>query len=104
MNNAETWHHYFRTWPAGLAPTGIVVTSYGEQVPFESFQLTERLLLVNRRAPDTVGARRVIVPFSEIVAVKITEVVSTKALKDLGFEGPAAPPSVAPAKPAPAAV
>lgn len=88
MNNAETWRDYFRTWPPGLAPTGIVVTSYQEQIPFESFQFTDRLLLLNRRAPDTVGARRVVVPFGEIVSVKITEVVSLKALEDFGFEAP----------------
>lgn len=88
MNNGDTWRDYFSNWPSGVAPTGIIVTSYQEQVPFESFQLSDRLLMLNRRAPDTVGARRVVVPFSEIVAVKITDILPAKAIKELGFEGP----------------
>jgi hypothetical protein len=88
MNNGDTWRDYFRNWPGSVAPTGIIVTSFQEQVPFESFQLSDRLLLLNRRAPDTVGARRIVVPFAEIVAVKITDIISAKAVKDLGFEPP----------------
>ena len=69
---------------------GVLVTSFGEQIPFASFATSPDLLLIERRAPDTVGARTVLMAYQEITAVKIIDVVKVKSFAALGFEAPRA--------------
>ena len=80
------WQKFFLAWPADMPRKGVLVTTW-DQVPFHEFMTHDNFLLVQRRAPDTVGARDVIVPYEEVVGLKLTEVVKTKSLKDLGFVG-----------------
>ncbi len=89
-DNAASWRHLFSGWPAGVPYRGVVVTSFDEQIPFEAFQFTESMLLLDRPTPDTLGARRIIVPFTNIAAVKITEVTQEKAFEPVGFAAPTA--------------
>jgi hypothetical protein len=102
MDFAAAWHEVFQSWPAGVPRRGVVVTTLNEQIPFAEFLITPVLLLLDRAAPDSMGARKVIVPFGQIAAVKITEVVKNSAFAGLGFQAakpaaPAAAPVVAPA-------
>lgn len=80
------WKELLGNWPVSLAPRGILVTTYNEQVPFENFALSESFALFDRKAPDTLGARKLIVPFDGILAIKITDVVKLDAFGPLGFE------------------
>jgi hypothetical protein len=89
---AEIWRQCFAHWPAELARRGVLVTSFGEQVAFESFAASNDLLLIERRTPDTVGARTVLIAYQNIQALKITDVVKTKAFASLGFVAPPAKP------------
>jgi hypothetical protein len=82
----SSWQKFFLAWPADMPHKGVLITAW-DQVPFHEFMTHDDFLLVQRRAPDTLGARDVIVPYSEITGLKLTEVVKTKALKDLGFVG-----------------
>lgn len=84
MDFEKLWRDYFSNWPADLPPRGVVVTA-AEQVPFINFLASERILMLERMAPDTSGARRVLVPFGAIQAVKLTEVVKDKTLRNAGF-------------------
>ncbi len=88
MDADNAWKHCFRNWPAELPKRGVLVTSYDEQIPFDGFLTSEHLLLVERRTPDTSGARQVMLAYQSVVALKITDVVKTKALLPLGFEEP----------------
>ncbi len=45
------------------------------------------MLLLERTIPDTAGARNILVPYSQISVVKLTEVIKPQALKSLGFTG-----------------
>jgi hypothetical protein len=85
MDVAAAWHEVFQSWPAGVPRRGVVVTLLNEQIPFAEFLMTPRLLLLDRPAPDSMGARKVMVPFGQIAAVKITEVVKNSAFSPLGF-------------------
>lgn len=85
---AGAWQQLFRGWPAGVPTKGVVVTTLGEQIPFDAFQLTEAMMLFDRPTPDTVGARRIFLPFANIAAIKITEVTQEKAFQPLGFATP----------------
>jgi hypothetical protein len=88
MESREAWRKFFRGWPAGLAQRGVLVTSFGEQIPFASFSAAEELLLVDRPTPDVTGARKVVVGYDAVVAVKLTDVVKPAALAPWGFASP----------------
>ena len=88
MDSAEAWRKCFEQWPAELARHGVLVTSFNEQIPFASFSTSSELLLVERRAPDTVGARMVIVPYGSITGLKIVDILKPKAFSSLGFASP----------------
>ena len=89
---AEIWRNCFRQWPADLERRGVLVTSFDEQIPFDGFATSDDLLLLERRAPDTVGARTVLVAYQCIQALKIVEVTKAKAFQSMGFTIP--PPTV----------
>lgn len=90
MENAEYWQSFFKGWPAGVDRRGVLVVSYGEQIPFDSFMPGADLLLVDRSVPDTIGARKIVIPYRNIAAVKLIDVVRNKLFIPLGFEEPPA--------------
>jgi hypothetical protein len=65
---------------------GVLVATNGEQIAFDGFAVSERLLMLERRAPDAVGARRIMIPYENILAVKLVDVIKSKAFQALGFE------------------
>ncbi len=85
---AEIWRHCFQNWPDEVARRGVLVTSFEEQIAFDGFAASDQMLLIERRAPDTVGARIVLIPFENIAALKIIDVVKAKAFSPLGFVVP----------------
>jgi hypothetical protein len=87
MEAATAWRDYFAAWPKDLPRRGVLVVTFGEQIPFEGFLTTDNLLLVERRTPDSIGARKVIVPFGQVQAIKLIDVVTVKALRAAGFAG-----------------
>ena len=87
MDRATVWKQYFENWPKSIPRKGVLVTTGNEQTPFQEFMTKGDVVLVQRRAPDTMGAREVIVPFSEIVALKMTEVIRPSAYQEAGFKG-----------------
>jgi hypothetical protein len=46
------------------------------------------LLLVDRDKPDAAGARKVIVPWEQILGMKITDVIDLARFQALGFQPP----------------
>ncbi|MCC6123515.1 MAG: hypothetical protein IT426_00985 [Pirellulales bacterium] len=86
----ENWRDFFAHWPSEVQRRGIVVTSFGEQIPFSAFWTSSNLLLLERQTPDSLGARTIILAFAQIVAIKIVDVVKAKSFQSIGFEGPAA--------------
>lgn len=85
---AETWRNCFDKWPPEMARRGVLVTSFGEQIVFDSFATSPDLLLIERRTPDTVGARTVLIAYQNIAAVKIVDVVKIKTFGPMGFIPP----------------
>jgi hypothetical protein len=89
-DSADAWRECFQHWPSELDRRGVLVTTFNEQIPFESFITSDDMLLVERRAPDTLGARVVLVAYQNIQALKIIEVVKLRAFQALGFSPPPA--------------
>ncbi len=85
---AEIWRRCFQEWPSELERRGVLITSFGDQIPFDGFATSSEMLLVERRAPDTVGARMVLLPYGNIQGLKILDVVKLKAFQSLGFTAP----------------
>lgn len=87
MTNESGIQTLFEKWPEKIPRRGVLVTSFNEQIPFSGFLTHPNLLLVERKTPDPVGARLVLLTYECIVAVKITEVVEARRFRELGFEG-----------------
>lgn len=87
MNDAAAWKTLLDTWPAGVARSGVLITTLNEQIPFEGFMHSEQFIMVERKTPDTLGARKVVVPLSGISTLKFTEVLSAQAFGPWGFAG-----------------
>jgi hypothetical protein len=87
MDVATVWRDFFVKWPKELPRQGVLVTNLDEQIGFAGFMTGETMLLVDRRAPDTVGARKVILPYANIAALKLVDVVKAKTLQSAGFVG-----------------
>ena len=83
----SVWKKFFLGWPADMPRRGILVTSFGDQIPFAGFMTSEAFLLVERTTPDALGARSVVLAYDHVVALKITEVLKSKSLRAIGFEG-----------------
>ena len=87
METSQTWKECFNNWPAAVQRRGLLVTSFGEQIPFSGFVTNPGLLLLERTTPDASGSRFVILPYTEISAIKIIEPLKQPALMALGFQG-----------------
>lgn len=83
----RSWKDFFCRWPRGIPRRGVLVTSFDEQIPFAGFLISEAFLLLERTTPDSMGARMVVLPYENLAALKITEVVKPAALESMGFEG-----------------
>jgi hypothetical protein len=84
------WGDFFAHWPIDLPRRGILVTSFNEQISFSTFSTSANFLMLERQTPDAQGARSVVVPYDEVLALKIVDVVKPKHFRAAGFE--VAPP------------
>ena len=88
MDNAESWRALFENWPQSIAREGILVTGFGEQINFTNFLISGGILLVERDKPDMVGARKVMVAYGAISAVKIASPMELARFQVMGFQTP----------------
>ena len=85
MEKSICWQLLFQQWPDSIPRLGIAVTSLNEPVTFSNFQISDYAVLFERDRPDTMGDRTVIVPWEEIVSVKLTSPIEPDLFKDMGF-------------------
>ena len=86
MDSADCWRQLFFEWPQSIPREGIIVTTYQETIPFMNFMTSGGVLLVERDRPDGSGARKVMLAFSAIAAVKSTNTLDFDQYKAMGFE------------------
>lgn len=58
-----------------------------EQAPFSGFMTSELMLLLDRRNPDNSGARKLLIPYSQIAVVKLIDVLGDDVFRAAGFDG-----------------
>ena len=68
----------------------MLVTTFDEQIPFASFMVADELLFLERRNPDSLGTRSVILPFANITALKIVDPIEAREFRSFGFQSVAA--------------
>lgn len=88
MDTAAAWKSLFETWPQAVPRQGMVVTSYNETIPFVNFLVSGGIVLLERDKPDTLGARKVMVAYSAIEAVKIASPMELARFQVMGFQAP----------------
>lgn len=77
----------FNEWPSSIPRSGMLLTTFGETIPFVSYMVSGELLLLERKTPDAQGARRVIMSFDAIYAVKIPDAIEMPRFTAMGFQG-----------------
>ena len=85
MDSDNSWQTLFENWPKSMPKVGVLITSFGDTVPFNEFKVNEGILLVQRERPDTIGARKLMVSFTAIVALKMVDVDGLEAYAAMGF-------------------
>lgn len=88
MHTAEAWRTLFENWPETIPRQGILVTTYAETIPFRDFLISGAILLVERETPDSLGARKVMVAYDGIAAVKIANPMDLARFQVMGFQAP----------------
>ncbi|HEY3966421.1 MAG TPA: hypothetical protein VGM05_17805 [Planctomycetaceae bacterium] len=88
MTTGEYWRSLFENWPNSVPRRGLLITTFNESIPFVNYLISGGILLLDRDKPDSSGARKVMVAYDAISAVKITEVVELANFQALGFQPP----------------
>jgi hypothetical protein len=88
MDSGESWRSLFENWPETIPREGLLVTTFNEHLPFNGFMVSGGVLLIDRDKPDTYGARKVMVAYSAIQAVKLTNVLELGRFQVMGFQAP----------------
>ena len=88
METSESWRTLFENWPEAIPREGLLVTKFDETIPFTGFLISGGILLVERGKPDTFGARKVMIAYEAISAVKLTSTQELGHFQVMGFQAP----------------
>ena len=88
MQTSEGWRNLFESWPQTLPKKGLLVTTFGESIPFCDFLISGAILLVDREIPDSSGGRKVMLAYEAISAIKIVQPMELGRFHVLGFQAP----------------
>ena len=86
MQSAEGWRSILENWPEVIPKQGIIVTNYQESIPFQNFLLSTGVVLLERDKPDSLGARKVMLSYEAISAIKLTDTMELARYQVMGFQ------------------
>ena len=87
VSDHANWKQFFQEWPAGVPRRGVLLTALNEQVTFVGFLTTDDMVLLHRNTPDNVGARKILLPYSQIAGLKLTDPLGADVFQSAGFAG-----------------
>ena len=87
MADSAQWQNAFLNWPASIQRRGILTTVLNEHIPFKGFMTTDKLLLLERQNPDSLGARFIILEYGVINSLRYIDPLKAENFVSLGFEG-----------------
>lgn len=88
METAEAWRSLFEKWPESIPREGLLVTTFQETIAFNGFLVSGGILLVERDRPDSQGARKVMIAYEAISAVKLPTPMELNRFQVMGFKPP----------------
>ena len=88
MDAAGAWRALFENWPQAIPREGLLVTSFQEVIQFKDFLISGGILLVEREKPDSVGARKVMIAYEHISALKLPTPIELARFQVMGFQAP----------------
>ena len=86
MDAAKNWYTLFTNWPADMPRQGLVITTFNESIPFVDFLVSEGIVILQRDKPDSLGARKAMLAYSAIAAVKMTDPGELDVYTKMGFQ------------------
>ncbi|QDT99461.1 hypothetical protein [Gimesia aquarii] len=86
MQSAEGWRSILENWPESIPKQGIVVTTFQESIPFQNFLLSSGIVLLERDKPDSLGARKVMLSYEAISAIKLADTLELARYQVMGFQ------------------
>lgn len=86
MDAAKNWQTLFSNWPADMPRQGLVITTFNESIPFVDFLVSEGIVIIQRDKPDSLGARKALIAYSAIAAVKMTDPGELDVYTKMGFQ------------------
>lgn len=86
--SGESWKQLFESWPKAVAKSGVLVTTFNENITFVNFLVSPGVLLLERDRPDTIGARKVMLSWEAIAAIKLPDVAELSRYQVMGFQPP----------------
>ena len=88
MQNAEAWRGIFENWPEAIPREGLIITNFGETIAFNDFMVSAGIVLIDRERPDSAGARKVMIAYDAISAIKLTSILELARFQVMGFQPP----------------
>lgn len=88
MVQESPWRSLFENWPQAVPRAALLVTVYGETIPFRDFLVSPAILLIERDVPDSLGARKVMIPYEGIAAIKHSTPMELARFQVMGFQAP----------------
>jgi len=88
MESAESWRSLFENWPESIPREGLLVTSFQETIAFTDFLISCGILLVERETPDSSGARKVMITYEAITALKIAHPMELARFHGMDLQTP----------------
>jgi len=85
MSTALSWKSFFADWPAGLPRRGVMLSTLNEITPFTNFWLRDEMVLLERKNPDTSGARYILMNYNGIDSVRFIDPLSDQVISSAGF-------------------
>ncbi len=85
MSTTQTWRSFLTAWPDGFPRRGVLLSVLNETIPFNNFWLQDEMILIERKNPDTSGARFILTTFDRIDSVRLIDPVSESTIAKAGF-------------------
>jgi len=82
---SQSWKALFADWPAELPRRGVILSTLNETMPFTNFWLRDEMVMLERKNPDTSGARYILLNYSGIDSVRFIDPLSDQVIALAGF-------------------
>lgn len=80
-----SWKSLFSDWSADLPRRGVILSTLKETTPFTNFWLRDEMVMLERKNPDTSGARYVLMSYSGIDSLRFIDPLSDQVIASAGF-------------------